>query len=111
MNQNSIPKPPVSALDDPDRAAYAWARYRRLMWWMALFSLTCVVVAFAFLYAQFGPLSIHLYLATAAGIAVSVMLAAALMGLVFLSNGTGHDEAIVDPTSDPDDFDDNARNG
>lgn len=95
-----------SNLDDPELAAFAWARYRRLMWWMSLFSLLCVSIAFAFLYSEFGLLSIHLYIATAAGIAFSVMLAAALMGLVFLSNGTGHDHSIIDPLKDhvnPDD--------
>ena len=29
-----------------------------------------------------------------------MMLMAALMGLVFLSSGTGHDESIVDPLED-----------
>jgi len=29
-----------------------------------------------------------------------MMLTAALMGLVFLSSGTGHDESIDDPTND-----------
>lgn len=40
-----------------------------------------------------------LYIATA-GIIFSVMLMSALMGLVFLSSGTGHDEAIEDPFAD-----------
>ena len=29
-----------------------------------------------------------------------MMLMAALMGLVFLSSGTGHDEAVLDPLED-----------
>ena len=37
---------------------------------------------------------------TALGIFASVLLAAALMGLVFLSAGSGHDDAISDPFSD-----------
>jgi hypothetical protein len=29
-----------------------------------------------------------------------MLLTSALMGLVFLSHGTGHDEAIIDPLED-----------
>ena len=39
---------------------------------------------------------------TAGGIFFSVLLAAALMGLVFLSSGTGHDERIQDFSKDDD---------
>jgi hypothetical protein len=35
---------------------------------------------------------------SAGGIFFSVLLAAALMGLVFLSSGSGHDDKIEDPT-------------
>jgi hypothetical protein len=42
-------------------------------------------------------------IATTAGVGLSVMLGAALMGLVFLSSGSGHDEAVEDPfENDPD---------
>jgi hypothetical protein len=43
-------------------------------------------------------------IATAAGVGLSVMLGAALMGLVFLSSGSGHDEAIEDPFADDPDM-------
>ncbi len=33
-------------------------------------------------------------LATVAGVGLSVLLGTALMGLVFLSNGSGHDAAV-----------------
>ena len=45
-------------------------------------------------------LTIHMIIATAAGVGLSVMLGAALMGLVFLSSGTGHDESVTDLTED-----------
>ena len=47
--------------------------------------------------AGLGPLT---GLITGLGIGAAMMLMAALMGLVFLSSGTGHDEAIVDPLED-----------
>lgn len=85
-----------SPLDDPQNAAHAWARYRRLMKWMFGLTSVTVVVALVFLYLRNGMVSIHLYIATALGVTAAMMLMAALMGLVFLSSGTGHDEAIDD---------------
>lgn len=85
-----------SNLDDPDVATFAWRRYRRLMLWMALAALISSVIAIAVLHSRNPDASIHLYIAAAAGVFVSVLLGAALMGLVFLSSGTGHDEAIED---------------
>ena len=91
---------PRSPLDDPRLAAFAWARFRRLMWLMAGVTLTLVVVAMALLYHLDGFVSIHFYIATALGISAAMLLMSVLMGLVFLSSGTGHDDAVVDPTPD-----------
>ena len=86
-----------SPLDDPKTAAHAWTRYKRLLRWMAFGTIAIVVVALAVLYAVAGgTVSIHFYIAAALGIGFSVLLTAALMGLVFLSSGTGHDEAVSD---------------
>lgn len=85
-----------SPLDDPANAAHAWARYRRIMRWMGLVALAVIAGVWIWLYASFGLVSIHLYIASALGIGLTIMLMAALMGLVFLSSGTGHDEAIED---------------
>ncbi len=87
-----------SNLDDPDYARFAWARYRRLLKWMAGSALVAVICAFAYLrFSEGGDnVSIHMYIATALGVFFSVMLGAVLMGLVFLSSGTGHDEAVED---------------
>ena len=81
-------------------ATHAWARYRRMMRLMAWLTLAIIVLVLAALYAQNGPISIHFYIATALAIGLPIMLTAALMGLVFLSSGTGHDESIIDPTQD-----------
>jgi predicted exporter len=91
---------PHSPLDDPHTAAFAWARYRRLMRFMLLVTTIMVLGSFVALYRQNGLVSAHLYVAAALGIGFSMLLMSALMGLVFLSSGTGHDEAIVDPLSD-----------
>ena len=87
-----------SPLDDPQSAAFAWARYRRIMRFMFLLTVGLVAIAIALLY-KFGAeeVSIHFYIAGALGIGFTMLLTSALMGLVFLSSGTGHDEAIEDP--------------
>lgn len=89
-----------SPLDDPKQASFAWARYRRLMKAMGLVTLVTVIIVLLLLYRSMGLVSIHLYIATALGVGFMMMLAAALMGLVFLSSGTGHDESIEDPLED-----------
>ena len=91
---------PRSPLDDPARSAFAWARYKRLMKLMGAVTAVVVAISLALLYRSEGFVSIHLFIAAALGIGAAMMLMAALMGLVFLSSGTGHDEAIVDPLED-----------
>ncbi|WFL78638.1 hypothetical protein P7228_06130 [Altererythrobacter arenosus] len=83
-----------SPLDDPEKAAFAWARYRRLMRFMFGVTVGVVAIALALLYKYNGAVSVHFYIAVALGVGFSMLLTSALMGLVFLSNGTGHDETV-----------------
>ena len=92
--------PGRSPLDDPEKAAHAWARYRRLMRFMFLITVGTVIIALSLIYKQTGMVSVHFFIATALGIGVSMLLMSALMGLVFLSSGTGHDEAVENPVED-----------
>lgn len=92
--------PGRSPLDDPKTAAHAWGRFRRLMRLMFGVTVAVVVIAFALIYREFGLVSIHLFIATALGIGFSMLLMSALMGLVFLSSGTGHDESVEDLDSE-----------
>jgi len=85
-----------SPLDDPRIAAHAWTRYKRLMGWMFGFTLVVVIVALTLVYREVGLASVHLYIATALGVGAAVLLMSALMGLVFLSSGTGHDESVAE---------------
>ncbi len=89
-----------SPLDDPHNALHAWAHYRRLMKWMLLVSVLTAGLADSYLYQAVGMISIHYFIAAFLGITLTIMLMAALMGLVFLSSGTGHDESIEDPLKD-----------
>jgi len=67
------------------------------MRWMVLVTTALTVAAMYLLYRSNGFVSVHFYIATALGIGVVMLLTSALMGLVFLSSGTGHDDAIIDP--------------
>lgn len=89
-----------SPLDDPENAAFAWQRYRRLMKWMGAVTGVVVCIVAVGLYRVVGFVSIHFYIATVLGLGISMLLMAALMGLVFLSSGTGHDESIEDRLGD-----------
>ncbi|MDF0490616.1 hypothetical protein PX554_21010 [Sphingomonas sp. H39-1-10] len=81
-------------LDDPAAAAFAWARFRRILLWMGVVAVVFIAAAVWALQATYGPLSFIAILAVVGGAGGSIMLAAALMGLVFLSSGTGHDESV-----------------
>ncbi len=100
------PLPLASASDplsDPAYAPFAWRRFKRILRWMAAFSTACGAGAVAALWHLNGPLPIHMGIATFLGVALSILMAAALMGLIFLSSGSGHDEAVG--TFDPDHHD------
>jgi hypothetical protein len=83
-----------AGLDDPEYAAFAWARYRRMLGWMALAAVIAVSIAIYILDQVYGPLSWIAILAAIGGFGGTIMMAAALMGLAFLSSGTGHDEDV-----------------
>lgn len=77
-----IPSPRLSLL----------RRFRRVMKWMALFSIVVAVLAVVLVARGDDGVHIHMLIATALGAGLSVLLAGALMSLVFLSNSSGHDE-------------------
>jgi hypothetical protein len=67
---------------------------------MVLLTVGTVIIAIAILYKYNGMVSVHFYIATALGIGFAMLLTSALMGLVFLSNGTGHDATVTDLSDD-----------
>lgn len=91
-----------SPLDDPANAAFAWARWKRMMLLMAGITAITVAIVLGYLWFVVSDVSIHFYIAAGLGVAASMLLMSALMGLVFMSNGTGHDNSVVDPRSDND---------
>ncbi|MBA3862926.1 MAG: hypothetical protein C0517_03165 [Erythrobacter sp.] len=93
-----------SPLDDPVNAAHAWARYRQIMKLLMAATTLTVAIAIAILFAYNGMISVHFYIAVAMGISLTMLLGGALMGLVFLSNGTGHDESVDNKLPSSDEF-------
>ena len=67
-------------------------RFRRIMKWMALFSMAVAAIAVLLVARGDNGTHIHMMIATALGAGLSVLLAGALMSLVFLSSSSGHDD-------------------
>ena len=76
---------------------HAWARFRAIMRWMVLLGLLCVAGALLYLRSGGQPLTAQMAIAASAGVFMTVMVGTGLMSLVFLSNGSGHDDEADDP--------------
>ncbi len=85
-------RPP--GLDDPAYASFAWRRFRRILGMVAAIGVVAALVSVWVLTRVYGPLGWVATLATIGGVLGTVLMAGALMGLAFLSSGTGHDEAV-----------------
>ena len=89
------PRPgPTGPADDSAAPVSVWVPFRRLMLIVTLCAVVAVGVALAVLRATGAPDRWELWLAVSGGIAGTVLLTGALMGLVFLSNRSGHDDHI-----------------
>jgi uncharacterized protein (DUF2062 family) len=87
---------PVPFRRDPralERQHRAWLRYKRMMRWMALVALAAVIAALAYLKETGTPMPLHMVIATSLGVGLSVLLGTGLMGLIFVSDAGGHDDA------------------
>lgn len=77
-------------------------RFWRLMAVVAAIAIAAVLGALAYMQATGTPLRLHFVIALTLGIGLTLLLAGALMGLLFFSARSGHDE----PAFDHDDLDD-----
>ena len=83
----------TAKLEEVQRATRAWTRYKQMMKWMLLAAGLTVLAALGWLKAMGEEMPIHMVIATIAGVGLSVLVGTGLMGLVFLSNSSGHDDA------------------
>lgn len=88
-----------SGLDDPHQAKFAWARFRTILWSIAGASLLVSLGVAGLLWWMRGPLPWLFMGMIVGGVWTTIMMAGLLMGLMFLSSGTGHDESIDDMMS------------
>lgn len=61
---------------------------------MAAAALGTAGLVFAWMRSDGVPFHLHMVIALGGGIVIALLLAGALMGLAFMSNRSGHDEAI-----------------
>ncbi len=76
-------------------------QFRRIMRWVALFSIVIAAIAVLLVARGESGRPVHMMIAMALGAGLSVLLAGALMSLVFLSANNGHDEAAHRFEEDP----------
>ena len=77
-------------------------RFAGIMRVAAAFSIVIAALAVALVARGQAELHIHMLIATALGIGLTVLLGTALMTLIFLSNSSGHDADAGAPPSERD---------
>ena len=76
----------------------AASEFRRMMAWIALAGVLMVIASLWYL-SLYGPLRLHMVVATIAGIFVSVLLGCGLFAAAFFSDKSGHDRNVTDATN------------
>jgi hypothetical protein len=71
-----------------------WQRFRRLMALMTLVAIGTAGFAIWQMRRDGVPFHLHFIIAMGGGIVIALLLAGALMGLAFVSNRSGHDDAV-----------------
>jgi tellurite resistance-related uncharacterized protein len=87
----------LDALAGPGGSAGASAEFFRSLRWIAIIGVLMVVGALWYL-ALFGPLAVHMVIATTLGVFVSVLLGCGLFAAAFFSSKSGHDQSVTDAT-------------
>lgn len=71
--------------------------FKRMMAWIAAAGVAMVAGALWYL-SLFGPLNIHMVIATTLGVFLSTMLGCGLFAAAFFSDKSGHDQRSADAT-------------
>lgn len=79
---------------DNSPPASIWQPFRRLMKVTGALAVAAVTAALLWLRWTGAPPRWELYLAVSVGVAGTLLLAGALMGLVFVSSQSGHDDSV-----------------
>ena len=79
----------------------AISEFKRMMGWIAVAGVLMVIGALWYL-SLYGPLHLHMVIATIAGVFVSVLLGCGLFAAAFFSDKSGHDRRVTDATRQTD---------
>ena len=90
---DQVPTPPNSTM----------RRFWRIFRLLALLSIVIAAIAVVLVARGDPTIHVHMMIATALGIGLTVLLGTALMTLIFLSNRSGHDADAGAPPSERDD--------
>ena len=71
--------------------------FKRMMVWIAVIAVAMVGLALFYL-SLFGPLNVHMVVATSLGVFLSTILGCGLFAAAFFSDKRGHDQASADAT-------------
>lgn len=77
------------------RAALAWARYKRLTRRMALLATAAAALTLLYFGRGDGPASVAMMIATLAGLGLAALVGTGLMGLVLLGRISKHENAAT----------------
>lgn len=88
--------PPPAGNSNQRAVGDHWKRFRRLMALMTAVAIGTAGLAIWRMREDGVPLHLHFMIAMGGGIFIALLLAGALMGLAFVSNRSGHDEAVGD---------------
>lgn len=83
---------------DRERAV---SEFKRKMMWITLGGVLLAALALWYL-SLFGPLQIHIVIATVAGVFLSVVVGCGLFAAAFFSDQSGHDRDVTDATRNKD---------
>lgn len=81
----------------PKSQRNAGAEFRRMIVWIALAGVLMVAAALWYI-SLFGPLRLHVVIATVLGVFFSVLLGSGLFAAAFYSDKSGHDQNVTDAT-------------
>ena len=85
----------------PNDRPSALAEFKRMIVWIALIGVLMTAGALWYL-SLYGPLRVHMVVATIAGVFFSVLLGCGLFAAAFYSDKSGHDDAATGPAGKTD---------
>lgn len=99
-SRHAAPMTSRSPLDDPEIAAWAWARFRRIMRMMMAVTVAVVIAACVVLYRHDGRVPVDRYIVAALVLGMVMLIAAGLMGLKFIAASLRRAPAAEDAPAD-----------